>query len=132
MSRDYIAVLSGVNTVSSFCGHPMHRPYPRASVISNIELLSVECAFDWLENSFPEIWKPIVKTIAEYQGEPLPLKWPVILEDAKDGWSKTYLIVWLFIMLAYWTTADHELLSLSLAPNHFPTKFVSWISSLFA
>lgn len=63
-----------------------------------IEVLSLECAFDWLNFHYPSIHASIVGVIAEDQQESLPLNWAVLMED----WDHTYWIAWIFTVWLLW------------------------------
>jgi histone-lysine N-methyltransferase SETD3 len=63
-----------------------------------VELLSLECAFEWLRLSYPEIFNTVVNMIAADQEELLPLDWAVLVED----WDHTYWIVWIFTVWLLW------------------------------
>lgn len=64
----------------------------------HVELLSLECAFEWLRLNYPEAFTVIVDMIAKDQEESLPLKWTVLVED----WDHTYWIVWIFTVWLLW------------------------------
>lgn len=64
----------------------------------HVELLSLECAFDWLRLNYLDIFDTIVKMIAEDQEESLPLNWAILVED----WDHTYWIVWIFTVWMLW------------------------------
>jgi len=59
-----------------------------------MEILSLECAFDWLRVNYLELFNSVAEMIAEDQDEPLPLNWSVLVED----WDRTYWVVWIYIM----------------------------------
>jgi histone-lysine N-methyltransferase SETD3 len=70
----------------------------------HVELLSLECAFEWLRLNYPEISIPLVKAIAEDQEEPLPLNWAVLVED----WDHTYWVVWIYTIWLLWARDGDE------------------------
>lgn len=95
------ARLNGILSTSSVCEHPGHL-IPKQEIqilrlpkVNEVEMLSLECAFDWLRISYVELFDSVVHMISEDQDEPLPLNWAVLLED----WDRTYWIVWIYIML---------------------------------
>lgn len=88
---------------SSFCEHISHPPPSKpedeiAYMHQHVELLSLECAFDWLCSNYREIFDIIVSMIAEDQEESLPLNWAILVED----WDHTYWIVWIFTIWMLW------------------------------
>ncbi|KAJ5035545.1 uncharacterized protein L3040_008011 [Drepanopeziza brunnea f. sp. 'multigermtubi'] len=64
--------------------------------LSHVELLSLECAFAWLQLNYPDLAAQAFKIISEDQDEPLPLDWAVLVED----WDHSYWTVWIYIL---WT-----------------------------
>lgn len=64
----------------------------------HVELLSLECAFDWLRLNYEDVFEAIVSMIAEDQEEALPLNWAALVED----WDHTYWIVWIFTVWLLW------------------------------
>ncbi|PBP19402.1 SET domain-containing protein [Diplocarpon rosae] len=62
----------------------------------NLELISLEYAYAWLHQNYPELAFQVCRLISEDQQEPLPLNWAILVED----WSHTYWSVWLYIL---WT-----------------------------
>jgi protein-histidine N-methyltransferase len=62
------------------------------------ELLSLECAFDWILIHYPDIYNAVAKVISEDQEEPLPLDWAVLVED----WDHTYWIIWVHLVWMLW------------------------------
>lgn len=64
----------------------------------NAHFLSLECAFGWLQNHYPQEYTVVTKLIAEDQEEPLPLNWAVIVEE----WDTTYWIVWILLLWMLW------------------------------
>jgi hypothetical protein len=89
------ARLTRIMSSNSFCQHPQHSVSNQPQENTNAEILSLECAFEWLRLSYPEIYTPIVQMISDDQEEPLPLNWAVLVED----WDHTYWVVWLFTVL---------------------------------
>lgn len=67
-----------------------------------MELLSLECAFEWMRLNYQEIFNDIVKMIAEDQEESLPLNWAVLVED----WDHTYWTVWIFTIWIVWANEE--------------------------
>jgi hypothetical protein len=84
-----------------------------------VELLSLECAFEWLRLNYLDVFNDIVQMIAEDQGESLPLNWAVLVED----WDHTYWIVWIFTVWILWLR-DGEEFSL----RH--KDFSAWLSQM--
>jgi histone-lysine N-methyltransferase SETD3 len=64
-----------------------------------IEIVSLQCAYGWLNLHYSEIYDVVALAISSDQEEPLPLNWAVLLED----WDHTYWVVWLFIVWTIWT-----------------------------
>jgi protein-histidine N-methyltransferase len=62
------------------------------------ELLSLECAFEWLRLNYADVFEAIVSMIAEDQEESLPLNWAILVED----WDHTYWVVWIFTVWLLW------------------------------
>lgn len=96
------ARLQALASHCSLCQHPQHRASHLASASApfrnHIELVSLECAFDWLCAQYPSVSSEILRLIAEDQDEPLPLDWAVLVED----WDHTFWTVWLYIVLTLW------------------------------
>jgi len=65
---------------------------------ASIELLSLECAFDWIQIHYPDIYDAVVNIISEDQEEPLPLDWAILVED----WDRTYWIIWIYLVWMLW------------------------------
>lgn len=65
---------------------------------SQVELLSLDCAYDWLEQQYPNVHDAVSKIISEDQDEELPLDWAVLIED----WDKVYWIVWIYLVWMLW------------------------------
>lgn len=76
---------------SRFCTHRSHR-YNRRWEKAKLEILSLECAYSYLEKLKPAIHDQVVQLIGEDQEESLPLKWEVLIED----WNHAYWIIWIF------------------------------------
>ncbi|RDL41235.1 uncharacterized protein BP5553_01214 [Venustampulla echinocandica] len=91
------------SSLSSFCQHPRHQaspPHPDYAHITDIQanLLSLECAFDWLHIYYPDIHDSLVRIIADDQEEHLPLNWSILVED----WDNAYWIVWIYLIWKLW------------------------------
>ncbi|KAG9240792.1 hypothetical protein BJ878DRAFT_268684 [Calycina marina] len=114
---------------SSLCGHSCHRnprnqnPAAGSSKSGDAELLSLECAFDWLRTSFPAVFKPVVRMISDDQEESLPLNWAILVED----WDLTYWIIWLFIVLVLLTRSENQPLD-----NMTSRTIQSWVGYLLS
>ena len=65
---------------------------------NQVELLSIERAFEWLLLNYPDIHLAVTEMISEDQEEPLPLDWSVLIPD----WNHTYWIVWIFVVWMLW------------------------------
>ncbi|OWP07407.1 hypothetical protein B2J93_6186 [Marssonina coronariae] len=65
-----------------------------SSPMQNFELISLEYAYAWLHQSYPELAFQVSRLISEDQEEPLPLNWAILVED----WNHTYWTVWLYIL----------------------------------
>ncbi|KAK2629904.1 hypothetical protein QTJ16_000724 [Diplocarpon rosae] len=65
-------------------------------VAPNFVLISLEYAYAWLHQNYPELAFQVCRLISEDQQEPLPLNWAILVED----WNHTYWSVWLYIL---WT-----------------------------
>ena len=93
---------------SSFCQHPEHlfvnqeSQELRMPEENKVEMLSLECAFDWLRINYEDIFTPVVQMISDDQDESLPLNWSVLLED----WDRTYWIVWIYIIITIFNSSD--------------------------
>ncbi|TVY90264.1 Ribosomal lysine N-methyltransferase, partial [Lachnellula willkommii] len=89
---------------SSLCQHPYHNQPPAyiegylCQMHSDIELLSLECAFSWMQINYTDVYDAVVKIISEDQEEPLPLNWAVLVED----WDHTYWIIWVYLVWVLW------------------------------
>jgi hypothetical protein len=96
--------LQSAASYSTFCQHPSHNTVPRCiegylrEMYNTVELLSLECAFYWLQTHYPDIHASVVKIISEDQEEPLPLDWVVLVED----WDHTYWTVWIYLVWMLW------------------------------
>lgn len=96
--------LQSAASYSSFCQHPHHNTVPSYTenylreMHTTVELLSLECAFDWLQNHYPDIYTSVVEIISEDQEESLPLDWVVLVED----WDHTYWTVWIYLVWMLW------------------------------
>lgn len=66
--------------------------YPEMT--KHVELLSLECAFDWLRVNYMSVHFDAMNIISEDQDEPLPIDWAVLVED----WNDTLWIYWLCIV----------------------------------
>lgn len=106
--------LEAITSSNSFCHHAQN------AIPSNFkaaDLLSLECAFEWLHLNYLSIYTAVVQMISDDQQEPLPLDWRVLIED----WDHTYWAVWLFTILIISVRdgnafkARHEILSSWLA-----------------
>ncbi|KAK6585921.1 hypothetical protein PZA11_000978 [Diplocarpon coronariae] len=65
-----------------------------SSPMQSFELISLEYAYAWLHQSYPELAFQVSRLISEDQEEPLPLNWAILVED----WNHTYWTVWLYIL----------------------------------
>jgi histone-lysine N-methyltransferase SETD3 len=96
--------LDRVLTFSSFCQHASHTASGGADneelarSHQSAELLSLECAFDWLNLHYPDLFNAIVSMISEDQEESLPLNWAILVDD----WDHTYWTVWIFTVWLLW------------------------------
>ncbi|KAI9046690.1 hypothetical protein LZ554_009429 [Drepanopeziza brunnea f. sp. 'monogermtubi'] len=95
------ALLQSASSFSSLCQISEHLIYHAKPVIStlmhsHVELLSLDCAFAWLQLNYPDLAAQAFKIISEDQDEPLPLDWAVLVED----WDHSYWTVWIYIL---WT-----------------------------
>ena len=96
-------MLDAALTLCSFCQHTNHTLSGNShggldNFHQHVELLSLECAFEWLHLNYPEIFTVIVNMIAEDQEELLPLNWAVLVED----WNHAYWVVWIFTIWLLW------------------------------
>ena len=120
------ARLNSLTSSSSFCTHTNHLVASKESQKlcrpeeNEVEMLSLECAFDWLRINHLEIYTPLVQSISDDQEEPLPLNWAVLVED----WDRTYWIVWLCIIIMVFSD-DGRLLTYSTVDFHGPLR--SWV-----
>ncbi|KAH7336407.1 hypothetical protein BKA65DRAFT_607298 [Rhexocercosporidium sp. MPI-PUGE-AT-0058] len=96
------SLLQAAFTYSSFCKHLSHHvkqpTQDQTPLHGHVELLSLECAFSWLELNYPDIAFPVYDLISEDQEEPLPLDWTVLVED----WDHTYWTVWIYLVWILW------------------------------
>lgn len=96
--------LQSAAAYSSFCQHHHHNAIPSYAedylrdMHASVELLSLECAFEWLRIHYPDIHTSVVEIISKDQDEPLPLDWVVLVED----WDHTYWTVWIYIVWMLW------------------------------
>lgn len=96
--------LQTASSFSSFCQHPHHNIQPTyiegylRQMHTSIELLSLECAFDWLRSNYLDIYDAVVQIISDDQEEPLPLDWAVLVED----WDHTYWVIWIYLVWMLW------------------------------
>jgi hypothetical protein len=88
---------------TSICKHGQHHHAHQqevfkdtTSVYTGVELLSLECAFEWLRLSYIGIFDKVVEMIAKDQDEPLPLNWALLVEE---GWESAYWVLWIFVLL---------------------------------
>ncbi|KAH6672995.1 hypothetical protein B0J14DRAFT_654720 [Halenospora varia] len=94
--------LSALTSFSSLCSHK-HKSNRTSDenfveMHSQVELLSLDCAYDWLEQQYPNVHDAVSKIISEDQDEELPLDWAVLIED----WDKVYWIVWIYLVWMLW------------------------------
>lgn len=68
------------------------------SLHNHVECLSLECAFNWLHENYPNISSRVSHLISEDQEEPLPLDWAILVED----WDHTYWTVWIYLVWMLW------------------------------
>ncbi|TVY37009.1 Ribosomal lysine N-methyltransferase [Lachnellula subtilissima] len=100
--------LQSAASFSSICQHPHHNQPPTyvesylRQMHTDIELLSLECAFSWMQNNYPDIYDAVVKIISEDQEEPLPLNWAVLVVD----WDHTYWIIWIYLVWVLWAEEE--------------------------
>ncbi|TVY40367.1 Ribosomal lysine N-methyltransferase [Lachnellula occidentalis] len=100
--------LQSVASFSSLCQHPHHNQPPAHiegylhQMHTDIELLSLECAYSWMQINYPDIYDAVVKIISEDQEEPLPLDWAVLVED----WDHTYWVIWIYLVWVLWVEED--------------------------
>ncbi|TVY75688.1 Ribosomal lysine N-methyltransferase set10 [Lachnellula suecica] len=105
--------LQSAASFNSFCRHPHYNTPPTYTenylrrMHGSVELLSLECAFDWLQYHYPDIHEPVVKIISDDQEEPLPLDWSVLVED----WDHTYWTVWIFLVWMIWANDGDDFLT---------------------
>ncbi|CZR58153.1 uncharacterized protein PAC_08044 [Phialocephala subalpina] len=84
----------------SFCGHPQHSISQMADnpattlIYASVELLSLECAYEWLSQAYPEVYSPLSTFVSQFEQEPDPPRWGAIAED----FGNIYWTVWLFIV----------------------------------
>lgn len=100
-----VARLDSIVSFSSFCQHdhqidsnPTDLETNLTNAHSHVELLSLECGFEWLRLHYLEIFSFVVGMISEDQDEPLPLNWAILVED----WDHTYWLVWICIVRMLW------------------------------
>ena len=100
-----VARLNSALSVSSFCQHghriPRSQPDHEDGILSeqsHVELLSLECGFEWLRVQYPDAFSLVVEMISEDQDELLPLDWAILVED----WDHTYWVVWIYILWSLW------------------------------
>ncbi|KAF4625236.1 hypothetical protein G7Y89_g12935 [Cudoniella acicularis] len=97
--------IHAASTFNSFCGHAYHNQISASSeqyllqIHSQVELLALECAFNWLHVYYPDIHDAVTKIISEDQDEPLPLDWTILVDD----WDNTYWIVWIALLWMLWS-----------------------------
>jgi hypothetical protein len=70
-------------------------------------LIDLETAYSWLETTYPDLHTSVSEIIAKDQGEPLPLKWDVLVED----WDHTYWVVWIYIIWMLWARDGSDFLA---------------------
>lgn len=97
-TSDFLQSFSSPTSLCQFYEHPSYHTKPVSSTARQtaVKLLSLECAFAWLQLNYPDLASHVVQLISEDQDEPLPLNWAVLLED----WDHTYWVVWIYIV---WT-----------------------------
>ncbi|KAH8598287.1 hypothetical protein B0O99DRAFT_684327 [Bisporella sp. PMI_857] len=116
-------------STSSFCAHPQHAIINHPNFTSSNhslndgELLSLECAFNWLHIHYSELFTSIISLISEDQGEPLPLDWGILIED----WNRTYWIVWIFTIMVI-AEGNGRSASPGLQSSH--AYVISWLASM--
>ncbi|KAH8670425.1 hypothetical protein BGZ60DRAFT_34760 [Tricladium varicosporioides] len=101
------ARLSAVTSFSSLCSHNhgsnQESDHSFVDMHSRVELISLSCAFDWLEHQYPDVHNAVSKIISKDQDEELPLNWDILIED----WDSVYWIVWIYLVWMLWAL-DNE------------------------
>jgi hypothetical protein len=72
---------------------------PTAAKTKNMEILSLEGAYRWMNLHHPEIGAELEQYIASDQDETLPLNWTALIGE---NWEHTYWTVWLYAVTALW------------------------------
>jgi protein-histidine N-methyltransferase len=123
-SRKIETRLDSALNFSSFCQHTNHASSKSeneqlAYMHQHVELLSLECAFEWLNLNYLDIFNTIIKMIAEDQAEALPLDWAILVED----WDHTYWTVWIFTVCILWVRDEKEFI-------YRHEKLSTWLSHM--
>jgi histone-lysine N-methyltransferase SETD3 len=96
--------MNAAHCFSTFCQHDRHLAADSsgtnylADMHLHVEMLPLECAFEWLRIHYPELFTAVVQMISDDQEEPLPINWAVLVED----WDHSYWIVWIFTVWMLW------------------------------
>ncbi|KAF8864008.1 SET domain-containing protein [Acephala macrosclerotiorum] len=104
--------LDVLHQYDSFCGHPRHSisqsqlaHNPAATLIhANVEILSLECAYEWLSQAYPEVYNPLSTFVSDLEQEPDPPRWGVLAEE----FGNIYWTVWIFIAYVLEIKSENE------------------------
>ena len=105
--RHLSAFNSKFSSKNSICTHAPHTlipsntppldPIPTPNpYFQHAELLTIECAYEFLRVNFNNIYILAVNHISQSQDEPLPLNWKTLTEG---GWDKAYWICWICVLM---------------------------------
>lgn len=96
----YKVLFKGLLERNTFCGHADHsnsnvtNNQGLALVTASVEILSLECAFDWLRLSYPDTYTALASFVSELEDEPNPPRWEVLAED----FGNVYWTIWIFVV----------------------------------
>jgi hypothetical protein len=101
----YALVFEGLLQHNTFCSHDHHSrrgasDNPKAAeLLESVEILPLECAYDWLSHTFPHIYAPLASLVSQMEDEPNPPRWDVLAEE----FGHIYWTVWIFIVFTLHT-----------------------------
>ncbi|KAE8441412.1 hypothetical protein EG329_005001 [Mollisiaceae sp. DMI_Dod_QoI] len=93
-------LLQALFQYNTFCEHPHHSVSQGTtnealtSLHASVEILSLECAYDWLRRTSPEVYGPLSTFVSKLEDEPDPPNWGVLAKD----FGYVYWTVWVFIV----------------------------------
>ncbi|KUJ15347.1 SET domain-containing protein [Mollisia scopiformis] len=58
------------------------------------DILSLECAYDWLGRTYPEVYGPLASFVSTLEDEPVPPRWEILAND----FGNVYWTVWIFVV----------------------------------